>query len=240
MMVEDKLRAEAQLEQPADQEKEVRRITGVHDVEAARAVHLPRDPRRAEKSGGIFDRVTPGACPLYGQVIPVDVNAVDDLVPFLAALAGRADDGNPVTTFMQRGGFLPDASIKGAGQILHEDENPPWAVSRRFFESPRHRSLPSPNEICRWEQEALDPRPAHEIDQPGFAGIDLEVILQGGVVHRREYVSKLGAKFSRRKARMGAVLIPEAAAQTRRPIIGVPQELLGQRRILASEVADQP
>jgi hypothetical protein len=127
VVVEHELLAE-QLEQVADEEKEIRRVARVDDVEAFGKKDFQAEEQGRGQRREVFDGIAERAFGFGRQRIAPDVDAVDRLVFLLVALAGGADDRHRIAGVAQRGRFLPYPAVKGAGQVLHQDEDAPRHV----------------------------------------------------------------------------------------------------------------
>jgi hypothetical protein len=122
VVVEDELLAE-QLEEPADQEEEVRRIAGMNHVEAARGEHPPAQRERLPARPPSTPARSPERRALERQVIAPDRDALQELELLLVPLARGADDRHGVARVAQRGGLLPHAAVEGTGQVLHQHQD---------------------------------------------------------------------------------------------------------------------
>src|SRR6185436_5122120 len=111
----------------ADEEEKIRRIAGVDDVEP----DPERKQERPEQRGRVLDQIAKRALGLVGEVVAMDVDAVDRLELLLVTLAGGADDRDAVPCGAQGRRLLPHATVKRAGEILDEDENP--SLLRHFL-----------------------------------------------------------------------------------------------------------
>jgi hypothetical protein len=121
VVVEDELLAEELVERP-DEEEQIRRIAGMHYVEAPFPQHFQAEEEAEEHRRRVLDEVAQGSRALGRQRIAPDVDAVDDLVPGFVAAAGGADDRHLVAGGAKRERFLPHAPVKRAGQVLYEDQ----------------------------------------------------------------------------------------------------------------------
>src|SRR5688572_10140218 len=122
VVVEHELLAE-QLEQVADEEKEIRRVAGVDDVEAFAKKNFQAEEQGPGQRREVFDRIAERAFGFGRQRVAPDVDAVDRLVLLFVALTGGADDRHRIAGVAQRGRFLPHPPVERARQVLHQDEN---------------------------------------------------------------------------------------------------------------------
>ena len=71
----------------------------------------------------IFTKISDGAVPLRGQPVAEDMHALQCFFLFGIALSYRADHRNGIVVCSQCRSLLPDAGVKGDGQILNNDQD---------------------------------------------------------------------------------------------------------------------
>src|SRR4029077_19106462 len=91
VVVEHELLSE-QLEEPADEKEQVRRIAGVNHVEPASEENPEGKRKGAGDSDAVLQRVACRTRRFERQAVAIDVDVVDRLEPLFAPLPGRADD----------------------------------------------------------------------------------------------------------------------------------------------------
>ena len=154
VVVEDEAGAAAAQPERREQE-EIGRAAGVDEVEAALAGEPAGEPADAPERGQVLERVAGRALAGAAGLVAVDLDAVDPLVVVpVAALAGRADHGHLVAGPGQRGGLVPDVTVRGDRLVLEQDENAPCtappararldAIAGQAAQASVARSAPSP------------------------------------------------------------------------------------------------
>ena len=121
VMIEHELLAE-QLEEAADQEKQVRRIAGMDDVESTGEEHPPGEQEGRDERNRVLHCIPGCARSLDRQVVAVDVDAVDRLELALVTAPRRADDRNDIARVAKGASLLPDTAIERAGQVLYQNQ----------------------------------------------------------------------------------------------------------------------
>src|SRR6185295_6749396 len=130
-MIENKLFAK-QLEDAADNKKQVGRVARLDDVEAVFQKNLPAQHEAARERDRVLDRISLRAFTFDRQVIAPDRYAVDSLELAFESFSGGTNDGDGIARISQSSGFLPYAPVERTGQIFNQDQNPSGsAIPRR-------------------------------------------------------------------------------------------------------------
>src|SRR5262249_28108334 len=111
------------LEEGSVEEYQVRRVAGVNHLEAPRREDAAGQHELTQDRGTVFEGVGQRTPRLKRQRMTIDRDAIDDLPPPLVALADRANDGALVARCGQRRRFLPNPSVEGDWQVLHDDQD---------------------------------------------------------------------------------------------------------------------
>ena len=174
VMVKDEFLAEEELEEAADQKQQIGRIAGLDDIEAARQQHAPGQDKSRCQCDAVFQQVAGRPLRLDWQVVAVDVDAIQALVPLLATLAGRADDRHPVAIRRERGGLLPHAPVEWRGQVFDQNQYPLFRGSLRRAAG---RASAYPVKIDGGKQYPPQAAAAQQGNQPPVRRIQAQVIL---------------------------------------------------------------
>ena len=85
----------------------------MNHIKAACKQNTNRQCEFPEQCGTVFHQIAQRTFGFHGQGMTIDMHAFDHFIALLVALARGADDGNRIAGYLERGGFLPHAAIKG-------------------------------------------------------------------------------------------------------------------------------
>ena len=86
------------------------------------ALDPQREPHFLPKRDAIFTQITERAFAIGRQRVPVNVDAVDLLIPGVKPLPNRADHANVCAGTLQRETFMPTTAVKRYRKVLNQDE----------------------------------------------------------------------------------------------------------------------
>ncbi|WP_449394517.1 hypothetical protein [Devosia riboflavina] len=125
VMIEEKTGPEQKPVKQRDKEHQIRRIARLDDIDPLAAAHSKRQPQLMHQRGNIFGGVSLGGSRL-DEVMAIDVHAISKLIAIVEALALGTDYRNDMARALQGERLLPDAPIKGHGQVLNQYEHVTW------------------------------------------------------------------------------------------------------------------
>jgi hypothetical protein len=125
-------------------EQQVRRVAGVHHVDAPERAHLPGEPDGVPERGRVLLQVPGGPAGGRAQGVAVDVHPVDlGLRLGVPLRALWTDHVHVPARVAQCGALLPHPPVERHGKVLDEHERPAArAVLRRSFTRQGRRILP--------------------------------------------------------------------------------------------------
>jgi hypothetical protein len=121
-MIEDVLHSQ-ELERQGHQEDIVGRIATLNDLKSVSQVDPPTVEELPKQRASEFAQIPQSAVPFFGHRVPVDLDALENFVPFSVAFAPGTQHRNLVPTFMQGQGLFPHPRVERNRQIFHDNQD---------------------------------------------------------------------------------------------------------------------